>query len=130
MVELASSGQAVGTQNQPDQLVPGAHHQTQPSSQFYQSAGSQKNQAVVVATIGGGSGGVNHQRKLANANMNQLNQQQMQNLRNLIQHQQKKESVPNLGSQAAPQPGPTNPSGSFAQGAQARLHNQRTLSQF
>lgn len=64
--------QQITAQNQLDQMAPGAHHQTQPSSQFYQSTGSQKNQAVVVATIGGGthSGGVNHQRKLANTNMN------------------------------------------------------------
>jgi len=60
----------------------------------------------------------------------QLNQQQMTNLRNLIQNQQKKDSVPNSNNQAAPQPGQHNPAGSFSHGNVARVHNQRTLSQF
>lgn len=35
-----------------------------------------------------------------------------------------------MGGQAAPQPGQNNPSSSFTHGAQGRIHNQRTLSQF
>ena len=73
---MATNLQVTGSHNPQEQLAPGAHHQAQASGQFYQSAGSQKSQAVVVATIGGGStsGAANHQRKLANTNMNQLNQ--------------------------------------------------------
>ena len=44
------------TTNLLEQLNAGAHNQNQPSGQMYHSAGSQKNQAVVVASMGGAGG--------------------------------------------------------------------------